>query len=77
MQDSFADINCINFCCAALKQAVGEAAGRSADIGTGQTFYINFECFKRGIQFFAAARDKARTGVNRQRWNQVQSRQPL
>jgi len=43
MQNTFANIQGVDFGSAALKQAIGEAAGRGADIRTSQTGYTDLK----------------------------------
>ncbi len=57
MQLPAADIDSVDLARAALKQHLGKAAGRGADIEADAAFRIEAETVERGHQFQAAARD--------------------
>ena len=67
MQNALAHVDGIDFRRAVLQQAIRKPACGRADIRADKTFHIHRERIQRALQFFSAARDEARAGVNRQR----------
>ena len=51
------DINRINFCCAALQKAIGEAASRGSHIEAGLAFHRHLEMLEGGLQLETATSD--------------------